>query len=134
MLSDTLTDADIINASSRSFAGRIFSEPIKQLGFGFGNDAYIAFCRFFLGLPAASTVGGERAQEGFDYPVQKCLASHGVRVCPYLDANANHASSKCPAATRAIHQKHNNIIRVLVNAAREAGLETRTEPEHTRCC
>ena len=129
MLSDTLTESDIINASSRSFAGRIFSEPIKRPGFAFGNDAYIAFCRFFLGLPVANSIGGATQQTGFDYPVQKCLASHGVHVSPYLDANANHASAKCPAAARAVHQKHSNVMRVLVDAAKEAGLETRSEPD-----
>jgi endogenous inhibitor of DNA gyrase (YacG/DUF329 family) len=129
MLSDTLTEADIINASSRSFAGRIFSEPIKLHGVKISNDEYLAFCRFFLGLPTAITIGGATEQAGFDYPVQKCLASHGVRVCPFLDANANHASSKCPAAAKGVLQKHGNVVRVVVNAAREAGLETQVEPD-----
>jgi len=129
LISDTLTPADVINASSRSFAGRIFSEPMKPLGVGFGNDAYIAFCRHFLGLPPSVTVGGETIQDGFDYPVQKCLAAHGRHVCPYLDANANHASSKCPSAGKAVMVKHRNVIDVLANAAREAGLETKKEPD-----
>ena len=129
MLSDTLSESDIINSSSRSFAGRLFSEPIKQYGFAFGNDEYIAYCRFFLGLPSQCTVGGETIQPGYDYPVQKCLSAHGVHGCPYLDASGNHASSKCPSSSRAVHQKHSNIVRVIVDASREAGLETRTEPD-----
>lgn len=127
LLSDTLTEADIINASARSFSGRIFSEPLKS-DTGFGNDDYLAWCRFFLGLPPAITIGGATGQDGFDYPVQKCLASHGVHVCPFLDAAANHASSKCPATAKAIHTKHDSIVRVLANAAREAGCEAQTEP------
>jgi hypothetical protein len=129
LLSDTLTEADIINSSSRSFAGRIFSEPIKSDGVSFGNDDYLAWCRFFLGLPAAITVGGATEQDGFDYPVQKCLASHGIHVCPFLDAGANHASSKCPATQTAILAKHNSVVKVLANAAREADCDTRTEPD-----
>jgi endogenous inhibitor of DNA gyrase (YacG/DUF329 family) len=129
MVSDALTAADIINASSRSFAGRIFSEPIKSFGVGFGNDAYVAFCRHFLGLPPPVTIGGETLQDGFDYPVQKCLSTHGKHVCPFLDANANHASSKCPSTGKAVMIKHRNIMDVLANAGREAGLETKTEPD-----
>ena len=131
MLSDTLTPADVINAASRSFSGRIFSEPLKdkKLGFKFSNEAYVAFCRFFLGLPPATTIGESQPQPGFDYPVQKCLAHHGVRVSPFLDASADHASSKCPSASLAVFQKHTNIVNVIVTLAKEAGLETRKEPD-----
>jgi hypothetical protein len=131
MISDTLTPADVIHASSRSFSGKIFSETLKEkkLGFKLGDAAYVAFCRFFLGLPPATTIGENKEQEGFDYPVQRCQAHHGVRVCPFLDANANHASSKCPSASLAIMQKHTNIVNVLTTLAKEAGLETRKEPD-----
>jgi hypothetical protein len=131
MISETLTPADVINSASRSFSGRIFSEPLKEkrLGYKFTDDSYIAFCRFFLQLPPTITIGEATTQAGFDYPVQRCQADHGVHVSPFLDASANHASSKCPSASLSVMQKHTNIINVLISVAKEAGLETRKEPD-----
>jgi hypothetical protein len=131
LLSDILTPSDEILASSPSFAGRIFREPFdfKNLGFSVSNDSYIHFCRFFLGLPPALTIGAAKPNPDFDYSVQKCLANHGVAVDPFLDAAADHASSGCPATTRARFQKHSNVMRVIISAAREAGLVTRCEPD-----
>jgi hypothetical protein len=94
-ISDTLTPSDIIQASSFSFAGRIFSEPFnfKNLGFSFSDESYIHNCRLFLGLPPALTIGAAAPNSNYDYPVQKCLTDHGVAVDPFLDATADHASS-----------------------------------------
>jgi hypothetical protein len=132
MLSDssTLTPSDVIHASCRSFSGRIFSEPLKKLDqmLNFGPAPYTNYCRFFLGLPPNITIGEAKAKDGFDYPVQRCLATHSG-ACPYLDANANHASSNCPATYHPRSQKHRNLMRVIVNAAQEAGLSTRCEPD-----
>ncbi len=80
LLSDdnpTLTASDVIQASCPSFSGRIFSEPLKKLDqlLNFGPGPYTNFCRFFLCLPPAITIGEPRFQPGFDYPVQKCLAA-----------------------------------------------------------
>ena len=128
LLSDNLTPSDVIQASCRSFSGRIFSEPIKQADANFNPAQYIHFSRFFLGLPPAITIGGARPHADFDYPVQKCLATHSG-ACPYLDSAANHASSKCPATFLARQKKHRDLMRVIVTAAQEAGLSTRAEPD-----
>ena len=110
--------------------GRLFSIPLDQsFSFDFDSRSYIAFSRFFLGLPPAITVGGLSSQPAFDYPVQRCLASHGVHVNPFLDANATHASSNCPAAQRDRFKKHNSVLRVLKVGAIEAGLSISCEPE-----
>ena len=97
LLSDsnpTLTASDVIQASCHSFSGRIFNEPLKKLDqlLHFGPGPYTNFCRFFLCLPPAVTIGEPKSQPGFDYPVQKCLAIHNG-TSPFLDANGNHASS-----------------------------------------
>jgi hypothetical protein len=124
----TLTPSDVINASCRSFAGKIFSEPIKQSDPTLSTAEYTNYCRFFLGLPPVVTIGGASPRDAFDYPVQRCLATHNG-VSPFLDANANHASSGCPAATHPRNVKHRKIATVIVSAAREAGLSARTEPD-----
>jgi hypothetical protein len=128
LLSDTLTASDIIQASTRSFSGSIFSEPIRQADADFNPARYIHFTRFFLGLPPATTIGGSQLQAEFDYPVQKCLATHGG-ASSFLDAAANHASSKCPATFQARQQKHQALERVIVTAAQQAGLTARVEPD-----
>ena len=54
LLSDDgcLTTADVIQANSHSFAGRIFASSLKQtVSFAFSPSSYIAWCLFFLGLP-----------------------------------------------------------------------------------
>ena len=102
MLNDTLTPSDVIHAASRSLSGTIFNESLKvtDQNLNFGPLEYVNFCRFFLGLPPAITIGEAKPQDGFDYPVQKCLATHNG-TCPYLDASADHASSGCPATYHA---------------------------------
>ncbi len=102
--------------------GRVFCEPMKHSTNFISPEAYIAFTRNFLGLPPATTVNNFSNQPGFDYPIQRCLASHGIHVCPFLDASGNHASSNCPSCYLPRMQKHNRILRVIANAAQEAGL------------
>jgi hypothetical protein len=134
-ISPTLTIADVVIASSHSFSGRIFSESLspkrnrQKSKVSFTPGTYIAFCRLFLGLPPETTVGNARQDSSFDYPVQKCLEDHGVRVCPFLDAAGNHASSKCPSASRGVHLRHTMVRNVLVAHAKEAGLEAAPEPD-----
>lgn len=129
LLSPTLTPSDVIHASCRSFAGRIFSEPIKsQPDLNFGTTDYLNFCRFFLGLPPAITVGAAKPHPDFDYPVQKCLSAHSGE-CKMLDASADHASSNCPATYASRIQKHQNLMRVIAKSAQEAGLRSRCEPD-----
>ena len=127
---NSLTPSDVIHASCRSFSGSIFRESLKgsDQTLNFGPTEYINFCRFFLGLPPAITIGEAKEQEGFDYPIQRCLTTHSG-TCPFLDASADHASSGCPATFYARSQKHRNIMRVLVRAAQEAGLSSRCEPD-----
>ena len=133
-ISPTLTAADVVVASSRSFSGRIFSEPLstkkrKNGVVEFTPATYIAFCRYFLGLPPETTIGNAKADANFDYPVQSCLAHHGVRVCPFLDASGNHSASKCPSSSRGVFLRHTMLRNVLVAHAKEAGLEAVPEPD-----
>ena len=131
LLSDDgcLTPADVIQANSHSFAGRIFASSLKQtVPFAFSPSSYIAWCSFFLGLPPISTLYNQELQDGFDYPVQRCLSKHGVHTVPFLDAGGCHASSGCPSTIGARSKKHTYLSRVVVQAAMEAGLNVRVEP------
>ena len=131
LLSDDgcLTPADVIQANSHSFAGRIFASSLKQtVPFAFSPSSYIAWCLFFLGLPPTSTLYNHELQGGFDYPVQRCLSKHGVHTDPFLDAGGCHASSGCPSTIGARSKKHTYLSRVVVQAAWEAGLSVRVEP------
>ena len=47
----------------------------------------------------------------------------------HLDAHGNHASSNCPATYHPRNIKHRNLMRVIADAALEAGLSTRCEPD-----
>src|SRR6185437_1461495 len=84
---------------------------------------------FFLGLPPETTIGNAKVEAEFDYPVQRCLSDHGVRVCPFLDAAGNHAASKCSSASRGEHLRHSMLRNVLVSHAKEADLEAVPEPD-----
>jgi hypothetical protein len=128
--SASLSAADAIQALSSTQIGHVFGAVCDpSFALNFDPLAYIAFCRFFLGLPPATTVGQHTVQEGFDYPVQRCLSGHGVHVNPFLDANAIHASSGCPSAQRDCIGRHNAIVRVIAGAASEAGLKVSREPD-----
>ena len=135
LLSDDpcLTPADVIQANSHSFAGRIFASSLKQtVPFAFSPSSYIAWCLFFLGLPPTSTLYNHEVQPGFDYPVQRCLSKHGVHIVPFLDSGGCHASSGCPSTMGARYKKHTYLSRVIVQAAKEAGLNVLAEPAHLR--
>ena len=126
----TLTNQDVVMAAASSSAGSIFAESLKnlRLPFAFGNIEYIAFVRYFLGLPPVITIGSASTQPGYDYKIQTCAAEH-KSACPLLDAHGDHAASGCPATKRARYQKHSNVIRVLAAAAREADLKVLSEPD-----
>ena len=88
-----LTTSDVIQADSHSFAGRIFASSLKYtLPFAFSPSAYISWCLFFLGLSPAPTLYNHVVQEGFDYPVQRCMSKHGVHTVPFLDAVGCHSA------------------------------------------
>ena len=123
-----LTKADVVQAGSKTLMGRVFCEPLKRSSHFISSESYLAFTRHFLSLPPATTVNNFSNQPTFDYPVQRCLASHVIHVCP-IDASGNHASSGCPSCNLPRMQKHNRIVRVLANAAQEAGLAARCEPD-----
>jgi hypothetical protein len=128
-LSDTLTKADILRTNAQTLAGRIFTTSLKyDSPFVFTNEQYLAWCRSFLGLPPATTIGNQTEQAGFDYPVQSCLALHRC-ASPFLDADGSHAAAHCPAAYAGRLKKHNFLIRVLARAAKEAGLRVSVEPD-----
>ena len=128
-LSPTLSKADVLHANTRSLAGGIFSERCNiNLPFEFSSEAYVSWCCFFLGLPPVNTLNNHATIEGFDYPVQKCQAVH-AGSSPFLDVVGCHASSNCPSAYQARNRRHNYIMRVLVSAAKEAGLEAKAEPD-----
>ena len=126
----TLTTADVIQADSHSFAGRVFSASLKHAPpLAFSPAAYVAWCLFFLSLPPAPTLYNHELQAGYDYPVQRCVSKHGLHVDPFLDAGGCHASSGCPSTIASRSKKHTFISRVLVQAAKEAGLLVNVEPD-----
>ena len=128
-LSENLSKADVLRANSHTAAGRIFATPLCfALPFVLTNDQYLAWCRAFLGLPPADTIGNHVEQKGFDYPVQKCLAVHRCGS-QFLDADGCHAAAHCPAAGGARMKKHNFVGRVIARAAKEAELNVRVEPD-----
>ena len=124
---NTLTHSDIIQAQARTYAGCIFTEPIKKLDGNFNAMAYIQYVRFYLS-PPVPTVGGMVIDEDFDYPVQPCLSEHRG-TCHLLDANGDHASSNCPSTYHARSRKHDTLKRVIASFASEAGVVTRCEPD-----
>ena len=124
-ISDSFTQADFVIASSRSYAGSVFAEPFRRnSNQHFTSENYIAFTRFFLGLPPPPTTNVTAIVPAVDYPAQQCLVHPGM----YLDAAACHATA-CSSAFKARNRKHNNIARVLAVAAREADLEVSREPD-----
>lgn len=128
-LSPTLSKADILHANARTLAGGIFREPCNsKLSFEFSPEAYISWCCFFLGLPPVNTLNNHVISENFDYPVQKCQSVH-AGSSPFLDVVGCHASSNCPSAYSARNRRHNYIMRVLASAAKEAGLNSKLEPD-----
>jgi hypothetical protein len=125
-----LTAADVVQAHSHSFSGRIFQSSLKQFtGFAFSSAVYTSWCLFFLGLPPHLTLHNQTHQPGFDYPVQCCLGKHGVHTVPLLDAGGCHASSNCPSTYAARMKRHSFIARVVNQAAKEAGLNVHSEPD-----
>ena len=79
-------------------------------------------------LTAANTLNNHVVSGNFDYPVQKCQSVH-AGSSPFLDAVGCHASSNCPSAHQARNRRHNYIMRVLAAAAKEAGLNSKFEPD-----
>jgi len=126
----TLTAADVVDGAARSGAGRIFAEPLKRtFNLNFPNDDYIAYHRLFLTLPPRTTIGNATVQASYDYPVQACLSNHDIHTAPFLDANGAHAGSNCKSTFSARQRKHNNIVKALSTAAKQAGLEVKGEPD-----
>lgn len=126
-----LTQADAVDAFARTEASRVFTEPLKRTFklSKLSSTDYLNFARYFLNLPPATSVGNFEEVKEFSYEVQKCLTPHGLHVSPYLDANANHASSNCPSTYAARQRKHYLLIRTLLLAAQQAGLMVRAEPD-----
>jgi hypothetical protein len=128
--SSNLTVSDVLRANSMTFASRLFTSSMKvDTPFVLTNDQYSAWCRSFLGLPPAATVGNSSEQKGFDYPVQRCLAGNHRSATPFLDFDGAHAAAHCPAAKAGRLKKHNYLVRVLARAAKEAGLRVNVEPD-----
>jgi hypothetical protein len=128
-LSPTLTKADVLHAHACTSAGRIFAEPLNtSLPFCFTNESYVSWCCFFLGLPPVNTLNNHVQECDFDYPIQKCQSIHSG-TSPFLDVVGCHASSNCPSTYSARQRRHRYITQVIVNAAQEAGLSARAEPD-----
>jgi hypothetical protein len=125
----SLTKADVVDGMARSGVCRIYNEPLKPTDLPLSNEDFIAYSRFILGLPPRITINNSTVQPNFDYPVQACLSTHDIKTSPYLDANGAHAGSNCKATYQARYRKHNSIARALGNAARQAGLEVKLEPD-----
>ena len=62
-------------------------------------------------------------------PPFRCMSKHGRNIVPFLDAGGCHASSGCPSTIGARSKKHTYLSRVVVQAAMEAGLAVRVEPQ-----
>ena len=125
-LSENLSKPDVLRANAQTNAGRIFATPLCfDLPFVLTNEQYLAWCRSFLGLPPASTIGNHTEQKGF---VQRCLSVHRCRS-QFLDADGGHAAAHCPSTYGARMKKHNFIGRVLARAGKDAGLAVRVEPD-----
>lgn len=126
----SLTTTDVVDSMARTNAGKIFAEPFgrTKLPFSISNLEYIAFCRFYLGLPPLITVGGATQEPGYDYKVQKCLGNHRGG-CIFLDHSGCHAASGCTSTNQARCKKHTNVVMALAVAAQMAGLQVRSEPD-----
>ena len=127
----TLSCSDIIASVAVSDASRIFAESTRDVKapFSLSDADYKAYTRFYLGLPPPAVLGNAVADPNFDYPVEKCMSQHGVNVPTSIDASANHTCSNCPSTYVARARKHNNFIRVIMLAAKEAGLIAKSEPD-----
>jgi hypothetical protein len=130
-VSTTLTCSDIIASVAVSDASRIYAESTRDVKtpFSLSDADYKAYTRFYLGLPPPAVLNNAIPDPSFDYPVEQCLSRHGVNVLPAIDAAANHACSNCPSTYIARARKHNNFLRVIMLAAKEAGLIVRSEPD-----
>ena len=93
--------------------------------FAFSPASYVAWCLFFLGLPPPPTLCNHEVQAGFDYPVQRCLGKQPFSRLRRLSC----CRSGCRSTIGAHSKKHTYLSRVVVQAALEAGLAVRVEPD-----
>jgi hypothetical protein len=84
----SLTTEDVVLATAQTKAAKVFAEPFNRffVPFAFTDNEYIAFSRFYLGLPPLTTIGGEAKSDAFDYPVQSCLSKSCTAKSSALDA------------------------------------------------
>ena len=123
--SGSLTKSDVINFHARSSMNIVFnSKRLKNMS----NEHFVKLTRTFLGLPQPLERGSASHHNGFDYPVESCMTQHNKNTSSYLDANGDHHSGSCPSASLAVHQRHSNLITVLIKFANEAGALTSREP------
>jgi hypothetical protein len=130
-VSASLSCSDIIASVAVSDASRIFAESTRDVKtpFSLSDADYKAYTRFYLGLPPPKVIGNAVNDPSFDYPVETCMSQHGVNVPIAIDAAANHTCSNCPSTYQARARKHGNFMRVIMLAAKEAGLVVRSEPD-----
>ena len=121
----SLTKSDVIAFNSRSSINLVFnSKHLKNMS----DEHFVKLTCVYLGLPPTLDRGNAQRVEGFDYPVESCLALHGTSAANYLDANADHHSGSCPSAGLAVSRRHSNLISTLAKFATEAGATATREP------
>lgn len=127
-ISPHFTAADYILSKSPTSIGNIYATPLSpRCPEPLTPVNYIHFTRYFLGLPPLHTIGNINPDSPADYPAQRCLVHRGA----ILDAAACHASA-CTSSASSRTKKHNHLVRVVAEKAREAGLLAEPEPpSHT---
>ena len=128
----TVTLSDMVQAYAARHYAWVLNAPVKIRRMRIAPDVFIAWMRWYLALPQLRRIGNASDQPGFDYPVESCMESHAKGKSRLLDASANHANSRCPSASGALHYRHTLLKWAIYHAAKEAGCSTTMEPRtHT---
>ena len=89
---------------------------------------FISYSRKFLLLPQLPHLGNAEETEGYDYPVESCLADCHTRDRELTPAkrrmglHGGHARSNCPCCKTGTHFAHNTMKAVTQTAGVKAGL------------
>ena len=97
---------------------------------------FISYSRKFLLLPQLPHLGNAEVTEGYDYPVESCLADCHTRdreLTPpkrRMGLHGGHARSNCPCCKTGTHFAHNSMKATTQTAGVTAGLLAGNEPTH----
>ena len=127
------TAIHILTATSKSQMGRLFAVDLSDRHCDVPAGVFVAYTRFWLGLPQLLMVSESTMIEG---GYEAGLCNHPMHDddedARALDAGGNHAAW-CRTIASAKNATHNRISKVILMMAREAGLETRSEPTAASC-